>query len=93
MGVVTDAVGGVAQQPAPQFRVVAVANDNQVVGAFSRNFYDLLGGMTAAGFAGDAQAVLRGHFLHFPLPLLEVFVRCFGLALGLAGQVRVAWQS
>ena len=28
MSVVTDAVGGVAEQPAPKFRMVAVADDN-----------------------------------------------------------------
>ena len=33
MGVVADAVGGVAEQPAPKFRVVTVADDNEIVAA------------------------------------------------------------
>ena len=60
-----DAVGGVAEQPAPQFRMVAVANDNQVVAAFLGEVDDDFGGVAGAAFAGDFNALLFRQFRHF----------------------------
>ena len=48
--------------------------------------------MSAPGFARDPDAVLRSGLRHFLLPLLEIFVRCLGLLLGLTRQIRVARQ-
>ena len=67
MRMVADAVGGVAEQPAPKFRVIAVANDNQVVAAFIGEAQNDFGRVAVAGFAADGNTVLRrGVFDFFP---------------------------
>ena len=51
VGVVADAIGGVAQQTAPKLGVIAVADDDEVAAAFIGEFHDHLGRMTATGLA------------------------------------------
>jgi hypothetical protein len=90
MRVVGDAVGGVAEQPPPKFRMVAVADDNQVVAAFLGEVHDDFGGVAGAAFAGDFNAVLLRQFRHLAFAFLEIIGGGFGFAFGFAGQVGVA---
>ena len=60
MGVVADAVGGVAEQPAPQLGMVAVADHDEIVAAFLGEFQDCFGGMSSAGFTVDVDAITGG---------------------------------
>jgi len=92
MGVVADAVGGVAEQPAPHFRIVAVAHYNQVAAGFAGQFDNGLGRMSAAGFARDVQIEFCGQLLDFLLALFKVIIRRLVFLLELARQIRVAWQ-
>ena len=51
MGVVADAIGGVAQQTAPKLGVIAVADDDEVAAAFIGEFHNGLVRMTASALA------------------------------------------
>src|SRR2546430_17609374 len=64
VGVVADADGGVAKQTAPKLRGIAVADDDQIVTAFSGELHDGLRRMPARRFATDVQFVSLGGFLH-----------------------------
>ena len=59
MGVVGDAVGGVAQQPAPQLGMVAVADDNEIVSAFVGMLDDGLGGVAGTFGSPDTMRCRR----------------------------------
>ena len=64
MSVISDAVGGVAEQTAPQLGVVAVPNDDQVVTVFVGDAQNGFGRMAAACFAADVNPVPLCHAEH-----------------------------
>ena len=55
MGLVADAVGGIAQQTAPKFRMVAVTNDDKVALSFFCEGNDVFCRVTTPGFAKDGE--------------------------------------
>ena len=90
--VVRDPVGRVAEQATPEFRMVAVADDDEAIAALLRHLEDILGGVALPGLAGARQAVLGGDRGDFLLPFLEILGRRLGFTFRFAGQVRVARQ-
>src|SRR5437899_11227870 len=92
MSVVADSVSGVAEEAAPKFRMIAVANNDQVICIVVGKLHDCLGRMAPAGLAGDSDAMLAGGLFNFLLALLEILVRGFGFALEFTRQVGMARQ-
>ena len=63
MRMIADAVGGVAEQPAPKLRMVAVTDDDEVAAAFVGEAQNGFGRMAVARFTADGNTVLRGGVL------------------------------
>ena len=93
MGVIGNAIGSITEQSAPEFRVVAVADHNQVEARIVRHFHQRLGRVATAGLSGYLYCVASGHLRYFFLPLLKVIVRGFFLLFELARQVRMTRQG
>ena len=92
MRVVADAVGGIAEEASPQFRMVAVAHDDEIIIALFGEVDDNFGTVTGTAFAGDGDAELFCQLLDFAFALRKVVLRGFRLAFRLTRQIGVPGQ-
>lgn len=92
MRVVADSVGRITKEASPQFRMVTVAHNDEIVAAVFREIDDNFGSVTGAAFAGDGDAELLSQFLDFTFALFEIVLGSFRLAFGFTGQIGVPGQ-
>lgn len=85
MGVVGNAIGGVAQHPAPKFGVVTMANYDQVIAALPRKADDDLGRVARASDATDLHDVAPGGFHNLFFALFKAVAGGLILAFGFTG--------
>jgi len=81
VGMITNAVGDIAQEAAPQGRVIAVAQHDEIVPFLQGEGDDGLCGVPPPGYAGDGDLPLGGHRFDLLAPLLEVVLARLGLVL------------